>query len=145
MLASIPLHQLFASFTNFLLTGGLIVLSVVARDCTVKQATDTFKSLTHQFFTKAHSTDPSVVHTVVRAFKCWLTDGLYDEKAFEETLIAHYGNNAKLFDSRYMPASGPKVAVTATTVRNTSTRVLSNYNGITTLKRDAGTFSVARS
>lgn len=68
----------------------------------------------------------------MRACKGWLADGMYDEKDFEDALRVHFGSDAKLFASTYLQASGIKLGVTATTVRNTSTRIFTNYNGITT-------------
>jgi hypothetical protein len=98
-----------------------------------------FLTLTHQFFTHAHASDPSLMNSFIRAFKCLQADGLYDEKVFEDTLITHFGRDVKLFSSQYMQASGAKVGVTATTVRNASARIFTNYNGITTRAKDIGT------
>jgi hypothetical protein len=107
----------------------------------VRQVIDAFRTLTHQFFTHAHVPETSLMNNIVRGFKCWLADGLYDEKAFEDTLIAHFGSDAKLFDSKYMQASGVKLAVTATTVRNASARIFTNYNGMITRAKDIGNSS----
>lgn len=101
--------------------------------------TNIFLTLTHQFFTHAHASDPSFVNSIARAFKCLQADGLYDDKAFEDTLMTHFGRDVKLFSSQYMRASGAKVGVTATTVRNASARIFTNYNGITARAKDIGT------
>jgi hypothetical protein len=113
-------------------------LSLFSKDCTVKQAIDAFRTFTHQFFTHARSAEPSLGNNLVRAFKGWLSDGIYDESALEDALATHFGSDAKLFGCKYLHSSGIKLGVTATTVRNTSARIFTNYNGVIARPKNNG-------
>ena len=62
-------------------------------------------------------------------FRCWLSDGRYDESLLEASLKGTFGYDRRLFDVDRLGVSGQKIAVTATTLSDASTFILSNYNG----------------
>ena len=61
--------------------------------------------------------------------RCWFSDGIHDVKKLEQFLRQAFGENMRMFDYRPNLQTGYKVAVTATTIRNASPIVFSNYNG----------------
>lgn len=71
-------------------------------------------------------------------FRCWLSDGCYDDAALESLLKEIFGENQRLFDAESCGVSGTKVAVTATTISNASPYIFSNYNGCGTRAQTCG-------
>lgn len=72
-------------------------------------------------------------------FRCWLSDGCYDDAALESSLKTIFGDNQKLFDNDDIGLPGTKVAVTATTISDASAFIFSNYNGTGTREKTCGT------
>lgn len=70
--------------------------------------------------------------------RCWLSDGCYDDAAFESLLKLIFGEKQRLFDTNSSNASGTKVAVTATTISDATPYIFSNYNGQGTRAKTCG-------
>ena len=95
----------------------------------VARCTRIFDILVRDFF-GIHLTKGSGLLIRLRDwFRCWLSDGCYDANALENSLKDTLGEDRRMFDIDRFGVSGSKVAVTATTLSNTSTYIFSNYNG----------------
>ena len=133
----VPFRPLYNS--SDLLTfreGGLIVLSLFLRQWGIAQCAQVFDRVTRQLFRAGHKR-ASAFHSFRRFLKCWLSDGCYDVKIFENLLKENFGDDRRVFDS-LQPNSGVKVAVTATTISNAFPYVFSNYNGVGVRHPDCG-------
>lgn len=118
-------------------SGGLIVLGLFHRLWGVTQCTQTFDSLTREFFGTRLRTGGGPWQFFRHLLRCWLSDGYYDAAGLEATLKRHFGLRQRLFG--YLPAkSATKTAVTATTISDASPVILSNYNGVGGRQADCG-------
>ena len=78
-----------------------------------------------------------------KAIQVWVADGVYDPSIYESCLKEMYGSSHRLFDAPSNGVSAAKYAVTATTISDASTVVLTNYNGIP-VKDDARDYQILR-
>ena len=102
------------------------------------KCTQIFDALVRDFFgihlTKGHG----LLARIRDHFRCWLTDGCYDEKALEDALKENFGENRRIFEPKPTGACTVKVAVTATTISDAHTHIFSNYNGCGNRSNDHG-------
>ena len=104
------------------------------RQWTIEQCTEHFETLARKHFRRTKSGPFWYIRQLVR---CWLSDGLYDASAFEETLRSVFGSSTRMFGHRDNGRS-TRVAVTATTISDALPYVFSNYNGIGERRRGIG-------
>jgi hypothetical protein len=94
-----------------------------------------FKSLFEDYIRGQRSQEPSTFADHCRRIvKCAVYDGIYDIRDLEVLLIAFFGNETSMIESK----SHTKVAVTATTDELPSTRLFTNYNGNISPQQDSG-------
>ena len=116
--------------------GGLIVLGLFLRQWSVDQCKQNFDTLTRQIFEAQDKGSFEPFRHLRRILKCWLSDGYYDAKPFEDTLKLVFGPSSKMFD--FHDSNNTKVAVTATTISDALPYVISNYNGKVERPGDSG-------
>jgi Patatin-like phospholipase len=118
--------------------GGLIVLSLFINRWDVEKSTRHFKSLTQRVFGQGRKPGQSITDKIRRTLKCWVSDGYYNAPIMEDALKESFGNESRMFGYRPLMWSGSKVAVTATTVDDSTAFVISNYNGEGERRDDCG-------
>ncbi|THC89924.1 hypothetical protein EYZ11_010621 [Aspergillus tanneri] len=107
--------------------------SVFRQRRSVDECNDTFADLMQEFFQK-QPPPRSIWAKLLRAIRCWWTDGWYDASMWDKLLQSQFDASQQMFDTQ--PVSGTKVAVT-TTARDTV--LLTNYRR-NTVKPDDGAY-----
>jgi hypothetical protein len=129
-------HLVILKFFRLIIIGGLIVLGLSVWNIAV--CIDKFRWLTKRLFGRDRLSEQSLMVNIKRMVKCWFFDGMYDAKVLETTLQETFGPQKRLFGYSPLRPSGPKVAVTASNIREATAFVFSNYNGEGHRRSDCG-------
>ncbi|KAL4889165.1 hypothetical protein BDV59DRAFT_205438 [Aspergillus ambiguus] len=117
-------------------SGGLLALGIFHQRRSIDECTRLFAGLMSRFFVKQPSSRWPW-GKVVRAFRCWWTNGWYDAAAWDELLQDGFGATERMFGAQ--PVSGTKVAVTTTTTRAV---LLCNYRRTLAVGKDGAYYHV---
>jgi hypothetical protein len=128
-----PLSRLFLTRA-----GGFIVLGLFSLGWDVKKCSTTFDALARQLFGARWVPQRTILGQAKEWFSWWAADGKHDPKLLESTLQDHFGCTRRMFDSQDGRSSGPRVAVTATSICDATPFVFTNYNGVTDIPFDSG-------
>ncbi|ERF68658.1 hypothetical protein EPUS_05719 [Endocarpon pusillum Z07020] len=132
-----PLNDLFdlAVGTS---SGGFIVLGLFSLGWDVKKCSATFDALARQVFGETWETQRTILGRAKELFSWWAADGKHDPNLLESTLQNHFGPTRRMFGSQHGRSSGPKVAVTATSISDATPFIFTNYNGVMDIPSDCG-------
>ena len=117
--------------------GGLIVLLLFLQQWPIAHCLTAFNVMTRRVFQQRHKHDRSILSGFRHILRCWLANKYYNIATLETCLKETFSNQQRIFDYSDL-ISGTKIAVTASTISDTSTYVFSNYNGTGNRRSDCG-------
>jgi patatin-like phospholipase/acyl hydrolase len=130
------INSLFCVFLTRL--GGFIVLGLFSLGWDVKKCSTMFDALARQLFGERWVHQRTILGRAKEWFSWWAADGKHDPKMLESTLQDHFGSTLRMFDSHDGRSSGPRVAVTATSISDATPFIFTNYNGVKDILMDCG-------
>lgn len=111
-------------------SGGLIAMTISILHMEIWRCKEVFRSLCKGLFSAANRRN---------FLKAWVSDSTYNSTALEEMLKEHFGPDRRMFDTPVSLVSTGKVAVTASSIKDGTPFIFTNYNGMAPRRKDPGT------
>jgi hypothetical protein len=115
--------------------GGIIACELCLCGLPIAQCIKTFEDLVRQIFKKP--TRSGILSRIMHWWASWYADGCYDADNLERYLKDSMGPTGRVF-GHHPTVFATKVGVTATTIKDPSPVVLTNYNGLGTRSENSG-------
>lgn len=123
----IPLHDMF-DLSVGTSSGGLTVMAFSILLMEIWRSKELFKTVCKIIFSANR-----------KAFiKALISDSTYDSTALEDILKEHFGPDRRMFDTPPSQVSKGKVAVTASSIKDGTPFIFTNYNGMAPRRKDPG-------
>ena len=104
----------------------------------IKKCSTTFDTLARQLFGERWTPRHTILGRMKEWLSWWAADGKHDPCLLESILQEYFGPSRRMFDSAGGRYSGPRVAVTTTSISDATPFVFTNYNGVRDVEVESG-------
>jgi hypothetical protein len=111
-------------------TGGIIVLALCVNGWSVDKCADSFEQLAKLAFQPRPSPSIPIISPMVDFLVSFFADGRYSAVNLEAALQDTFGHDRSILDCSRATATGTRIGLPVTTIRDVSTCVFTNYNGV---------------
>lgn len=96
----------------------------------VDKCVTSFESLATKAFEARRVSRIPLIGPLHNLIVAYLADGLYASENLENALKATFGSQKTILDCSYATATGAKIGIPVTTIKQTSSCIFTNYNGV---------------
>jgi hypothetical protein len=121
-------HAMCATLTARV--GGIIILALCVNGWSVDKCAESFERLAKLAFEPRPSLKLPIVSPLVDFLVSFFADGRYSAANLEAALQDTFGTDRSILDCSRATASGTRIGLPVTTIRDVSTCVFTNYNGV---------------
>ncbi|KAH9204856.1 patatin-like phospholipase-like protein [Leptodontidium sp. 2 PMI_412] len=139
----IPLQKFFKVAFG-ISSGGLIVMAMFINGWSIDESTESFEKLAKVAFKRRKVLDIPFLSRVHELLKSYLADGLYPAENIEAALQAVFGKDKTILDYSHATSIGARVGLPVATIREPSSCIFTNYNGVGTRDQDQAGYHVIR-
>ena len=118
--------------------GGIIILALCVNGWSVDKCTESFERLARLAFQPRPSLMIPMISPLVGFLVSFFADGRYSADNLEAALQVTFGRDRSILDCSRATASGTRIGLPVTTIRDVSTCVFTNYNGVGTRPSGCG-------
>lgn len=119
-------------------TGGIIILALCVNGWSVDKCAESFERLAKLAFQPRPSLNIPIISPLFDFIVSFFADGRYSADNLEAALQDTFGPDRSILDCSKATASGTRVGLPVTTIRDISTCVFTNYNGVGTRPPGSG-------
>ncbi|KAH8653952.1 acyl transferase/acyl hydrolase/lysophospholipase [Tricladium varicosporioides] len=119
-------------------SGGLIVMAMFINGWSIDKSTESFEKLAKVAFKRRKVLDIPFLSRIHELLKSYLADGLYPAENIEAALQAVFGKDKTILDYSHATSIGARVGLPVATIREPSSCIFTNYNGVGTRDQDQG-------
>lgn len=112
--------------------GGIIILALCVNGWSVDKCTESFERLAKLAFQPRPSLMIPMISPLVDFLVSFFADARYSADNLEAALQATFGRDRSILDCSRATTSGTRIGLPVTTIRDLSTCVFTNYNGVGT-------------
>lgn len=112
------------------MAGGIIVLALFVNGWSVDKCGERFEQLARLAFQPRPSPGIPIISHIVDSLVSLFADGRYPADNLEAALQETFGRDRSILDCSRATATGARVGLPVTTIRDVSTCVFTNYNGV---------------
>ncbi|KAH8650337.1 acyl transferase/acyl hydrolase/lysophospholipase [Tricladium varicosporioides] len=134
---SIPLQRFFKVAFG-VSSGGLIIMAMFINGWSIEESTETFEKLAKLAFKPRKVLNIPFLSRVHGLLKTFLADGLYPTENIEAALKEVFGIDRSILDSSHATTIGTRVGLPVATIREPSSCIFTNYNGVGSREQDQG-------
>jgi len=111
-------------------TGGIIVLALFVNGWSVDKCAESFEQLAKLAFQSRPSPRIPILSPIANFLVSFFADGRYSPDNLEAALQDTFGHDRSILDCSRATAIGTRIGLPVTTIRDVSTYVFTNYNGV---------------
>jgi hypothetical protein len=104
----------------------------------IDESTESFEKLAKVAFKRRKVLDIPFLSRIHELLKSYLADGLYPAENIEAALQAVFGKDKSILDYSHATSIGARVGLPVATIREPSSCIFTNYNGVGTRDQDQG-------
>src|ERR1700747_1295610 len=102
----------------------------------IDKSTESFEKLAKVAFKRRKVLDIPFLSRIHELLKSYLADGLYPAENIEAALQAVFGKDKGILDYSHATSIGARVGLPVATIREPSSCIFTNYNGVGTRDED---------
>jgi hypothetical protein len=104
----------------------------------IDESTEAFEKLAKVAFKRRGVLDIPFLSRIHELLKAYFADGLYPAENIEAALQAVFGKDKSILDYSHATKIGARVGLPVATIREPSSCIFTNYNGVGTRDEDQG-------
>jgi hypothetical protein len=121
-----------------MILGGIIAVALCINGWSVQQCTEIFERLARVAFQPRPSSGIPIISKFLDFLISFFSDARYPADNLEAALQDAFGRDRSILDCSKATAAGTRVGLPVTTIRDTSTCIFTNYNGVGMRPRGSG-------